>query len=61
MRRIPKTCNHVRGGTSCDLNAPRCTTTVLAGTFTRLSMTVFIGCTVKDRPAAPCFYIRYMI
>ena len=39
--------------TSCDLNAPRCTTTVLAGTFTHLSMTVFIGRSVKDRPAAP--------
>ena len=39
--------------TSCDLNAPRCTTTVLAGTFTHLSMMVFIGRRVKDRPAAP--------
>ena len=42
--------------TSCDLNAPRCTTKVLAGTFTHLSMTVFVGRSVKDRPAAPCNY-----
>ena len=41
---------------SCDLNAPRCTTTVLAGKFTHLSMTVFVGRSVKDRPAAPCYY-----
>ena len=26
----------------------------LAGTFTHLSMTVFVGRSVKDRPAAPC-------
>ena len=43
--------------TSCDLNAPRCTTQVLAGTLTHLSMTVFVGCSVKDRPAAPGNYI----
>ena len=28
--------------------------TSLAGTFTHLSMTVFVGRSVKDRPAAPC-------
>ena len=26
----------------------------LAGTFTHLSMTVFVGRSLKDRPAAPC-------
>ena len=40
--------------TSCGLNSPRCTTKVLAGTFTHLSMTVFVGRSVKDRPADPC-------
>ena len=43
--------------TSCDLYAPSCTTKVLAGTFAHLSMTVFVGRSVKDRPAAPCNYI----
>ena len=46
--------------TSCDLNAPRCTTTFLAGTSTHLSMTVFIGRSVKHRPAAPCYYVKYI-
>ena len=44
--------------TSCDLNAPRCTTTVLAGTLTHLSLMVFVGRSIKDRLATPCNILK---
>ena len=47
--------------TSCDLNAPTCTTTVLAGTFSHLSMTVFVGRSVKDSLRPPAIIISIYI
>ena len=45
--------------TSCDLNAPRCTTTVLADTFTHLLSPVNEGLRWQQRQRQACGPLRY--